>query len=142
MERIGRSGIMFRLDRRRAQKFDDESYTIRFTPRRERSTWSAINIAKVAELKKNGLMRPAGIAAFAKREESNSAIYAYENNSELTAELERAFKKNTRAWNFFQEQAAWYRRMCIHQVASAKKDETRWKRLKKLIEASASRKRI
>ncbi len=124
------------------KKYDDQSYTIRFTPRRERSTWSSINIAKVAELKKKGLMKPAGMAAFEKRRESNSAIYAYENITELSNTFEKIFKRNKAAWKFFQEQAAGYRRLCAHHVMTAKQEKTRISRLKKLIASSEEGKQI
>lgn len=102
----------------------------------ERSTWSSINIAKVAELKKKGLMKPAGMAAFEKRRESNSAIYAYENITELSNTFEKIFKRNKAAWKFFQEQATGYRRLCAHHVMTAKQEKTRISRLKKLIASS------
>lgn len=122
----------------------DESYTIRFTPRKPRSTWSAVNIARVAELTKLGLMRPAGLAAFEKRIEAKSAIYAYEQRG--TAKLDEAQEKqlraNKKAWEFFQAQPPWYRRTASYWVISAKREETRAKRLATLIEDSAKGKTI
>lgn len=120
-----------------------ESYTIRFTPRRARSVWSSINIAKVEELTKHGLMRPSGVAAFEKRSDDRSAIYAYENRPEkFDAEYEKRFKKNKKAWEFFSSQAPSYQRNVIHWVTSAKQEATRLSRLTKLIAVSEQLKRV
>jgi uncharacterized protein YdeI (YjbR/CyaY-like superfamily) len=117
---------------------DDVSYAIRFTPRKSRSTWSAVNIKRVEELARLGHMRPAGLAAFAERAGEKSGIYAYEQKAaQLDDEYERQFRANQQAWDFFQAQAAWYRRTAIWWVISAKKEETRLKRLATLIEESA-----
>ena len=125
------------------KRIDDESYKIRFTPRRPGSIWSVINIAKVAELEKNGLMRPAGRAAFSKRSEGKSKIYAYEKPPEkLDPEFERLFREQENAWAFFSRQPAGYKRTLIHFVMGAKQDKTRMSRLKKLILASESGKRL
>lgn len=121
---------------------DDESYTIRFTPRRAKSTWSTINIAKVAELKKKKLMQPAGLAAFDKRQEANSNIYAYENSAELSGEYLASFRRHGDAWEFFLAQPPSYRRFCAHHVMSAKQEKTRRARLDKIIDASKQRTRI
>lgn len=120
------------------RSIDDVSYTIRFTPRKARSTWSSINIKRAQELTGMGLMHPAGLKAFAARVEDRSEIYAYEqrNAAELGEVYEQQFRADKRAWDFFQEQAAWYRRNAIWWVISAKKEETRLKRLAKLIEDS------
>jgi len=117
----------------------DDSYMIRFTPRKPRSTWSTVNIARVAELTRLGRMRPAGLAAFAQRLEAKSAIYAYEQreNAALGAEAEQQFRANPAAWEFFQAQPAWYRRTASWWVISAKRPETRAKRLATLIDDSA-----
>jgi uncharacterized protein YdeI (YjbR/CyaY-like superfamily) len=121
----------------------EHGYTIRFTPRKPASNWSAINIAKVAELTKKGLMRSAGEAAFAKRVEHKSAIYSYENRpKEFSAEYEKQFKKNRTAWEFFRSQAPSYQRLVIYWVMSAKQEATRASRLKKLITASAEGRRV
>ena len=117
---------------------DDISYTIRFTPRKPRSTWSAVNVKRVGELVDLGLMRPAGLKAFEERTEEKSGIYAYEqeNAAELDDAYEQQFRANKKAWDFFQSQAAWYRRTAIWWVISAKREETRLKRLATLIENS------
>ena len=125
------------------RKIDGESYSIRFTPRRVKSVWSAINIKKVEELTEKGLMRAAGLAAFAKRDENKSAIYAYENKpTEFSEELEKMFRANESAWEFFEKQANGYRKLMMFWVMSAKQNSTQIKRLEKLIEASAGGKKL
>jgi len=120
------------------RKLDDESYTIRFTPRRPRSTWSAINIKRVEELAREGRMQPAGLQAFQARMENRSGIYSYEQRSDkLDAPYEKKLKANKAAWAFFQSQSAAYRRNACWWVVSAKKEETRLQRLATLIEDSA-----
>ena len=122
---------------------DDLSYTIRFSRRRPRSIWSAINIAKVKELIKQGLMHPAGLASWEKRDEKKSAIYSYERaTASFSAADEKRFRANKAAWTFFSEQPPGYRKQMTYRVVSAKKEETRQKRLKKLIDASAKKKRL
>lgn len=116
---------------------DSESYCIRFTPRKPKSTWSAINIRKVEEMNKLGLMLPAGLAAFEKRNEQKSAIYSYENRPEkLTSEYELVFKAHQVAWQFFQSQPLSYQRTSIYWIMSAKQEPTRQKRLNELISDS------
>jgi uncharacterized protein YdeI (YjbR/CyaY-like superfamily) len=123
------------------RRIDDERYAIRFTPRRPRSNWSAVNIRRVKELSEKGLMSPAGLAAFAARDEKRSAIYSYEarHNAVLDPEYERTFRANSKAWTFFSGRAPSYRRAAVHWVMSAKKTETQRRRLEALIEASAIR---
>jgi uncharacterized protein YdeI (YjbR/CyaY-like superfamily) len=122
----------------------EEAYTIRFTPRKAKSTWSAVNIARVAELTETGRMRPAGLRAFAAREESNSRIYAYENRDKAVFDvaLEERFRANGAAWDFFQAQPPGYRRTIIHWVMSAKQEATRLRRLEQLIADSAAGRRV
>ena len=113
---------------------DEESYCIRFTPRKPRSTWSAINIRKVEEMIKLELMHPAGLAAFEKRNDLKSGIYSYENKPErLTSEHELLFKSHVKAWAFFQLQPSSYQRTAIYWVMSAKQEPTIQKRLAELI---------
>ena len=121
-----------------------ESYTIRFTPRRPGSTWSRINLKRVEELEALGLMQPAGRAAHAARTAAKSGIYSYEQRADarLTPEQERTFKRNRKAWTYFQAEAPWYRRTATFWVASAKREETRAKRLATLIADSAAGRRI
>jgi uncharacterized protein YdeI (YjbR/CyaY-like superfamily) len=122
----------------------DHSYTIRFTPRRARSTWSAVNINRAKELVEQELMRPAGLAAFERRSDDRSRIYSYEQRKQakLDPAAEQEFRANSEAWAFFSEQAPSYRRTATHWVISAKKEETRRKRLKTLIEDSAAGRRL
>lgn len=123
---------------------DDVSYKIRFTPRTPRSNWSTINIGRVAELERQALMMPAGRTAFAKRADARSAIYADEQRktAELAPDQEAQLRANAKAWSFFQAQAPWYRRTVAHWIVSAKKEETKQKRLAQLIEDSAHNRRI
>ena len=127
-----------------ARRLDDTSRVQRFSPRKPRSNWSAVNIGKVAELTAKGLMRPAGLAAFARRSEARSAIYAYENRhlANLDPEREARFKAAAAAWAFFGKQPPSYRQLAIYRVMNAKREETREKRLSLLIEASAQGKRL
>jgi uncharacterized protein YdeI (YjbR/CyaY-like superfamily) len=125
------------------RSIDEMSYTIRFTPRKPTSTWSAINIKRAQELIDHGLLRPAGLKAFQARRENKSGIYSYEQRSERLPEpYEKKFKKHKTAWAFFQAQPPGYRKSAGWWVVSAKKDETSLKRLTKLIEESAQGRRI
>ncbi len=118
----------------------EESYTIRFTPRKPHSIWSAVNIARVEVLTKEGRMQPKGLEAFQKRRENKSAIYAYEQRDqiELTEAETAAFQANQPAWDFFHTQPNSYRKAALWWLVSAKKLETRTKRLGILIEDSAN----
>ena len=117
---------------------DDTSYTIRFTPRRPRSIWSAVNINRVRELTGQGRMRPAGQKAFEARTENRSGIYAYEQRQpELIEPYREKLRQNKGAWEFFEAQTASYRKAASWWVLSAKKEETRLKRFEKLIKDSA-----
>lgn len=123
----------------RRNRIDDASYAIRFTPRKPASIWSAINIAKVAQLIEQGRMRPAGARAFALRAESKSRVYAYERATDAAlahAELE-AFKQDPAAWRFFDHTPPGYKRRVMHWVVSAKRDATRAARLAALMRACA-----
>jgi uncharacterized protein YdeI (YjbR/CyaY-like superfamily) len=126
------------------KSLDERRYVIRFTPRKPRSIWSAVNIKRVAELETLGLMHPAGQAAFGKRSDDRSATYAYEQRKHATldAASSRAFQANKPAWKFFENQPPWYQRTATYWVTSAKKEETRAKRLATLIADSAAGKRI
>jgi uncharacterized protein YdeI (YjbR/CyaY-like superfamily) len=117
----------------------ESSYMIRFTPRKSTSTWSAINIRRVEAMTRDGLMHAAGLAAFAKRSDKKSAIYAYEqrHTAQLDAKFEKQFRANKRAWNFFQSMPPWYRRTATYWVISAKREETKQKRLATLIDDCA-----
>jgi uncharacterized protein YdeI (YjbR/CyaY-like superfamily) len=126
------------------QRIDDERHRQRFTPRRPQSNWSAINIAKVGELRAAGRMTPAGEAAFAARREDRSAVYSYERRHEAVFDAEQAatFRGNEAAWTWFDAQSPSYRRTATHWVLSAKRPETRAKRLATLIECSAEGRRV
>jgi len=125
------------------RRIDDVSYSIRFTPRKSISNWSAINISRVAELTKLGLMAPAGLRAFEKRRDDKSAIYAYENAVRTLAPAEeKKFRANRKAWEFFNAQPPSYRRVSIYWITSAKKDETRVRRLATLIDDSSNGRRL
>jgi uncharacterized protein YdeI (YjbR/CyaY-like superfamily) len=125
------------------RKIDAETYTIRFTPRRAGSIWSAANIKRVEKLTCLGLMRAAGLGAFQAREEMRSRVYSFEQEKiALNTDQTRLFQANRRAWKFFQAQPASYRRTVTWWVTSAKRPETREKRLAKLIESSAGDLRI
>ena len=122
---------------------DDVSYKIRFTPRKQRSIWSAVNIRRVGELTEQGLMQEAGLKAFAARQEYRSGIYSYEQRSpELPAQYAKKLKKNATAWKFFQAQPPGYRKTINWWILSAKQEETRLKRLEKLIDYSGQGQRI
>jgi uncharacterized protein YdeI (YjbR/CyaY-like superfamily) len=121
---------------------DADTYTIRFTPRRPNSFWSLVNIRRATELSALGLMQPPGLRAFEERDEDRSERYSYEPGSRsLNPEYERAFQANQPAWTFFQGQAPSYQRAATWWVMSAKRPETRERRLAALIEASAQGRR-
>ena len=118
------------------------TYMVRFTPRKERSYWSAVNIRRFGELKKLGKLAPVGAAAFEKRSKE-SGKYSFENRpSKLDKELEKAFRANPKAWEFFCAQAPWYQRTCSFWVMSAKKEETRLKRWNTLLKESEAGRRL
>jgi len=125
------------------KRVDEVSYIIRFTPRRQGSIWSAINIRRAGELQKQKRMRAAGLKAFAERVEYRSGIYSYEKRpAELPRQSAKLLKKNKAAWDFFRTQPPSYRKMASWWIVSAKKEETRLQRVKKLIAASAKGQRL
>lgn len=116
------------------KSIDKYSYTIRFTPRKPTSIWSAVNIAKVEELTKKGQMKPSGLAAFSFRQDHKSKIYAFENPAvKLSPVFEKKFKADKIAWNYFQSLAPSYRKYSTSWVMSAKQEVTKIKRLTELI---------
>jgi uncharacterized protein YdeI (YjbR/CyaY-like superfamily) len=122
---------------------DEGRYMQRFTPRQARSIWSLVNIKRVGELKALGRMCAPGLAAFARRDEKRSRVYSFERaNVRLSGALERPFRANAPAWAFFQSQPPGYRRIATWFVMSAKKDETRLKRLATLIALSEKGRRL
>ena len=123
----------------------DLRWAIRFTPRKPSSIWSHINIRRVGGLTALGLMRPAGLGAFRRRDEKKSRLYSYENikrGRRLNAAYEKKLRANKRAWVFFQAQAPWYRRTAQFWVMTAKQEETRLRRLTALIASSAQGTRL
>jgi uncharacterized protein YdeI (YjbR/CyaY-like superfamily) len=119
------------------KSLNETSYVQRFTPRKPRSIWSNINVNHVERLKKAGRMHPAGLDAYARRDPERTGIYSFENRPrELDPEYEKMFRQNKAAWKFFQEQPSGYKRLLIFRTMSAKKEETRLRRLKQLIEYS------
>lgn len=119
------------------KSIDDISYQIRFSKRNDSSIWSAINIKKIEELTKLGLMQPAGLEIFAKRTESRSKVYSHENEElDLAADFKKQFKANKKAWTYFQALASSYRRNSVRWVMTAKQKPTQIKRLNELIAQS------
>ncbi|MDQ2890556.1 MAG: YdeI/OmpD-associated family protein [Gemmatimonadota bacterium] len=126
------------------KRIDDESYSIRFTPRKPTSIWSAVNMAKVEALRAMGRMTPAGEQAFLHRKEHKSVVYAFEQavTAELSAQELRAFKREKTAWKFFEATPPSYRKVILHWVTTAKKAETRASRLATLVRACAAGTRL
>lgn len=125
------------------KSIDEQSFKIRFTPRRARSVWSTVNIRNVERLIQEKRMQPAGMKAYAARKENRSGIYSYEQRpAELIEPYAGRFQKNKRAWKFFQAQPPGYRKMMTWWILSAKTEETRMKRLSQLIAKSAVNERV
>ncbi len=122
------------------QGLDETSYTIRFTPRKATSIWSAINVAKIAALTKAGKMHEAGHAAFAKRTEARTGVYSFERAEAavLPPAQAKQLAANKQASTFWQAQPPWYRRAAIHWVISAKQEATRERRFAQLLADSAA----
>ena len=121
------------------RRLDAERYTIRFTPRRPGSIWSAVNVRRVAELTRRRRMRPAGVRAFTSRTSAKTAVYSFEQRKKprLPVEYTKRFKANRAAWRFFTARPPWYQRTTTWWVISAKQEETRLRRLTVLIDDSA-----
>ncbi|MGB3948943.1 MAG: YdeI/OmpD-associated family protein [Bacteroidia bacterium] len=125
------------------KSIDNESYSIRFTPRKPNSIWSAINIKKVEELTKEGLMKPEGLKAFEHLNENKSRIYSHEKqHAVLITDYENIFKRNKIAWDFFNAQAPSYKKVMLHWIMTAKQEKTRLSRLEKTIAISEQQKRM
>lgn len=126
------------------KRIDEHSYQIRFTPRKPTSIWSRINIQRARILQREGKMREAGLKAYSHRREDKSRIYSYEQKN--TAALEHGdelrFRKAKAAWKFFEAQPRGYRQLAIWRIVSAKRAETRERRLQELIKASQERRRL
>ena len=120
------------------RRVDEARYTIRFTPRKKGSIWSAVNVKHVEELISAGLMQAAGLRAFEARSSARSGVYAFEQEKvELPPEFVARFRKQKKAWAWFEAAAPSYRRPAMWWVISAKREDTREKRLQQLIECSA-----
>ena len=125
------------------KSIDKDSYSIRFTPRKPTSIWSAINIAKMDTLVKQGLVKPAGLASFKLRREERSGIYSHEREpAQLSAEYKKQFQANRKAWEFFTTQAPSYQKVMTHWIMTAKQKETQLRRLEKTISESEKLKRV
>jgi uncharacterized protein YdeI (YjbR/CyaY-like superfamily) len=125
------------------RSIDQDSYSIRFTPRRPGSNWSAVNIKKANELIEKGLMEPAGMKLFSLRKQEKSEVYSYENMPErLPDSMEISFRENEKAWSFFSCQAPSYQKTRIYWIMSAKQEATQISRLIKLIAACEQQKRL
>jgi uncharacterized protein YdeI (YjbR/CyaY-like superfamily) len=126
------------------RRIDDDRYAVRFTPRRKGSVWSAVNIAAVARLTEQGLMHPAGQHAFDTRRPDRVAVYSYEQPAD--AALDEAqlalFRADEQAWAWFDAQPPSYRRAAVHWVVSAKRADTRERRLHQLITDSRVSRRV
>jgi len=122
---------------------DAISFSVRFTPRKPRSTWSRVNIGHVKRLIKEGRMAAPGLAAYRAREEERTGLYSFERGAmKLAAAYARRFKADQAAWAYFQGEAPWYRKTSIFWVMSAKRDATRERRLATLIQDSEAGRRI
>ncbi|MCG6989680.1 MAG: YdeI/OmpD-associated family protein [Gemmatimonadetes bacterium] len=119
------------------KSMDDESYMIRFSPRREGSIWSAVNIRSARRLVESGEMQPSGLKAFERRREDRSRVYSFEQGRvALGRDQERRLRANAKAWTYWKAQPPSYRRTVTHWVMSAKREETRERRFDALIEDS------
>ena len=125
-----------------SRRIDDASYRVRFTPRRKGSVWSAVNVTKIAELTGRGLMHEAGVRAFELRKIDQAPAYSYEQEVAFDTGQLALFQAAGEAWAWFSAQSAYYRRAATHWVVSAKRPETRERRLSQLITDSAARKRV
>jgi uncharacterized protein YdeI (YjbR/CyaY-like superfamily) len=125
------------------RSIDDESYCIRFTPRKPNSIWSDVNIKKVKVLTKSGFMTAVGQKAFNLRKETHSRIYAHETEPvSLSKEYVKLFKTHQDAWKYFNTQAATYQRGMTHWIMSGKQEKTRLSRLNQTIKISEEKKRM
>ncbi|RYX95291.1 MAG: bacteriocin-protection protein [Comamonadaceae bacterium] len=126
------------------KRIDDDSYSIRFTPRKPSSIWSAVNIAKFEQLEAAGRMKPAGRAAFGRRTEAKSRVYSHEQSEAptLSADEVKVFKGDRAAWLFFEATPPGYQKRLLHWVCSAKRADTRLSRFTRLLQASAAGQRL
>jgi uncharacterized protein YdeI (YjbR/CyaY-like superfamily) len=124
------------------KSIDEESYTIRFTPRRKGSIWSRVNVGRYEALRADGLMNPAGERAYEENKQ-RTGVYAYENvEKELRPEETARFRRDKAAWADWERRPPFYRKVVLHWITSAKKPETRERRLATLIKDSAAGRKI
>jgi uncharacterized protein YdeI (YjbR/CyaY-like superfamily) len=126
------------------RRVDEQRYQIRFTPRRPGSIWSAVNVARVEALTREGRMRPAGLAAFARRTEARTAVYTHEQSGEpaLTPAMKKRLKADKAAWAWFEAQPPGWKRKMLRWALSAKQDATRERRLDQVMQAAAAGQRL
>lgn len=125
------------------KSIDDERYKIRFTPRRKGSTWSAVNTKRIKELIKLGLVKPAGLKVFNNRDKKKTERYSFEQVTvKLPFEFEKKIKANKKAWNYFQKLPPSSKKLSIWWVISAKKEDTKMRRLNTLIKCSEEGRKI
>jgi len=126
------------------RRIDDDRYQVRFTPRRTGSVWSAVNVAAVARLTEQAMMHASGLRVFEARKPDRVAVYSYEQpaDAELDAAQQGRLEADARAWAWFSAQPASYRRAAVHWVVSAKRTDTRERRLQQLIDDSAQGRRV
>jgi uncharacterized protein YdeI (YjbR/CyaY-like superfamily) len=121
------------------RSLDADGYVIRFTPRREGSIWSATNIESARRLIGSGEMHASGLAAFERRREDRSRVYSFEQDKvALNADLDKRLRANEKAWTYWQAQPPSYRRRVTWWIISARREETRLRRLEALIADSAA----
>ncbi len=125
------------------RRLDHDSFSIRFSPRKPRSIWSNVNVRHVTRLIEARRMTQTGLAVFEAREDSRTGVYSFEQRpTSLPPAYRRRLAADTTAWRYFQGEAPWYRRTSSHWVMSAKREETRLKRLNILIACSANGSRV
>lgn len=119
------------------KSIDEHAYQIRFTPRKQNSVWSPVNLKKIKQLTEKGLMQKAGIEIFNNRPEPKPMDYGFRRNDlELPTEFVTEFKKNIKAWSYFESLAPSYKKHSIYWVVSAVQEKTKLKRLNELIASS------
>jgi len=125
------------------KSIDDESYCIRFTPRKPKSNWSEVNIKKVEVLISKGLMKQTGLQLYLNRKIDNSGLYSYENKpTKLPDSFEVIFKENNIAWEYFSNQTPSYKKTILYWILSAKQEKTQLSRLNKVIKFSSEKRKV
>jgi uncharacterized protein YdeI (YjbR/CyaY-like superfamily) len=126
------------------RRIDDQTYSIRFTPRKPTSIWSVVNLAKVQRLTEQGRMTPAGERAFAQRTSAKTGIYSFEQAAmpDLSPQEWQRFKADATAWAYFETCPMGYRKQMLHRITTAKQAATRATRLSRLMQACGEGRRI